>query len=106
MELRTFIKKTILDLIGGVDDAQKEAPDGSVVPEVVSSFKSVEVGISEVQAIEFEVVVRAEQNKESEAKLNVLTAVVGGGVRGQSGEESGHTATLRFKVPIRFPKAK
>jgi hypothetical protein len=104
MELRTFTKKTILDLIGGVTDAQQEAPDDCVVPSVSNTFKSVETGISDLQGVEFEVVVRAEQTKGSEAKLTVLTSIIGGGVKGQSGEEAGHTATLRFKVPIRFPR--
>ena len=104
MELRSFIKQAVIDIVGGVTDAQETLPTGCVVPAVSSSFESVKTGISDLQGVDFEVVVRAEQTKGSEAKLNVLTAVIGGGVKGQSGEEAGHTATLRFKVPIRFPR--
>lgn len=86
-------------------DAQKELPGGLVIPSVSTSFKSVETGISPIQGIGFEVEVRAEKTKGSEAKLNVLTAIIGAGVKGESGEEAGHTATLRFKVPIKFPSS-
>ncbi len=104
MELRSFIKQAIVDIVGGVTDAQDALPDGRVVPYVSDTFKSVETGISHIQGVAFEVVVRAEEKKGSEAKLNVLTAVIGGGVKGSSGQEAGHTATLHFKVPISFPR--
>jgi hypothetical protein len=104
MELRLFIKQAIIDIVGGVTDAQDALPDGRVVPTVSQDYRSVETGISHIQGVDFEVVVRAEQTKGSEAKLNVFTAVIGGGVKGQSGEQTGHSATLRFKVPISFPR--
>lgn len=104
MELRSFIKQAIVDIVSGVIEAQEALPDGRVVPRVSDHFKSVETGISHIQGVSFEVVVRAEKTKGSEAKLNVLTAVVGGGVKGQSGEQAGHTATLHFRVPISFPR--
>jgi hypothetical protein len=103
MELRPFIKQAICDIINGVTDAQDELPNGSIVPPIAENYKSVEAGVSRFQAVDFEIVVRVEQSKGSEAKLNVFTAVIGGGVKGQSGEEEGHSATLRFKVPISFP---
>jgi len=104
MELRSFIKQAIVDIVGGVTDAQDMLPDGRVAPFVSNDYKSVETGISHIQGVDFEVIVRAEKKRGSEAKLNVLTAFVGAGVKGHSDEEAGHTATLRFKVPISFPR--
>jgi hypothetical protein len=102
MELRNFISKTILDIVGGVADAQKELPLGCVIPSTANTFQSVETGISDIQAVEFEVTVRADERAGSEAKLNVVAAVIGGGVKGESGKSGGHVATLKFRVPIRL----
>lgn len=106
MELRTFIKKALLDIVGGVTDAQTELENGEIVPAIVDSFKSVETGISDIQSVEFEVAVTTENHKGSEAKLNVVAAVVGGGVKGQSGSGSEHVARLHFRVPVRLPRDK
>ncbi|MGX9725773.1 MAG: hypothetical protein ACTFAK_00170 [Candidatus Electronema sp. VV] len=104
MELRTFIHKALTDIIGGVQDAQTTTPTGSVIPYVKSSYESVKTGISEVQSVEFEVVVRVDEKTGSESKLNVVAAFVGGGIKGESGTASGHSASLKFRVPIKFPK--
>ena len=104
MELREFISKTLEDIIGAVQDAQQKVPNDCVVPRVNKSFKSVGHGISEVQPVEFEVTVRADERAGSEARLSVVAAVIGGGVKGESGKSGGHAATLRFKIPVRLPR--
>jgi hypothetical protein len=104
MELRSFIKQAIIDIVGGVTDAQEALPPGRVVPSTSDNYRSIETGISHIQGVEFEVVVRAEEKQGSEAKLNVMTALIGCGVNGHSDKEAGHTAKLRFKVPISFPR--
>jgi hypothetical protein len=105
MELRTFISQTLQDIVGGVQDAQKSVPIGAVVPSIKTTFQAVEHGISEIQAVDFEVTVRADERAGSEAKLSVVAAVVGGGVKGERGKSGGHAATLRFKIPVRLPCA-
>jgi len=105
MELRNFISQTLEDIVGGVEDAQKKLPAGCIVPAVKTTFQAVEHGVSEFQAIAFEVTVRTEERAGSEAKLNVVAAVIGGSVKGESGKSGGHAATLSFKVPVRLPCA-
>lgn len=104
MELGTFIHKALTDIIAGVQDAQSATPPNTIIPDVADDYESVRTGISELQSVEFEVVVKADERSGSEAKLNVVAALVGGGIKGESGAASGHSATLKFKVPIKFPK--
>lgn len=103
MELRKFITQSLLDIIGGVQDAQKGTDEGCIVPNVARTFQAVEHGVSELQIVEFDVTVKADERAGSEAKVNVVAAVIGGGVKGQSDKSDGHAATLKFKVPVRFP---
>ena len=74
-----------------------------VPSDIEPTFQAVQHGISEVQAIEFEVTVRADERAGSHAKLNVVAAVIGGSVKGESGKSGVHAATLRFKIPVRLP---
>jgi hypothetical protein len=103
MDLRDFISQALVDIISGVADAQKKIPDGEIVPNVAKTFTAVEHGVSDIQSVGFEVTVRADEREGSEAKLNVVTAIIGGGVKGEIGKSGGHAATLSFKVPIRLP---
>ncbi|WP_293372654.1 hypothetical protein [Nevskia sp.] len=102
MELRNFIKQALCDIAGAITDAQSEVEGTEIIPSVSSSYKAIEMGISELQSIEFEVAVNTETKSGSEAKLNVVAAIVGGGVSGNSGASTAHAATLRFRIPVRF----
>ena len=106
MELRQFISKALEDIIGAVEDAQKATPKGCVMPSGLKrTLDLVKHGVSEIQAIDFEVTVKADQRAGSEARLNVVAVVMGGSVKGESGKSGGHAATLRFKIPIRLPSS-
>lgn len=105
MELRQFVSRALCDIVNGIKDAQKETDKGTIVPQVGSSFKAVETGISDLTAIEFEVTVKTDERAGSEAKLSVVAAIVGGSVKGESGNSSGHAATLSFRVPVKLPRA-
>lgn len=104
MELKTFVKTALLDIIEAVQDAQTETPAGAIVPEGINrSFKSVEHGVSELQAVDFEVSVTAGEAKGSEGKLGVVTAIVGAGVAGKSSTESSNCSRLKFRIPVQLP---
>jgi len=107
MELRTFIKQALSDIIGAVEDSQNEIKNGRIVPSGISrSYESIKHGVGELQVVDFEVSVTAEESKGSEGKLGVISAVVGAGVAGKSTAENAHSSTLRFKIPIELPKQK
>ena len=105
MELRQFVSQALCDIVNGVRDAQKQTDSGTIVPSVAATFKSVETGISELTSIQFEVTVKTDERKGSEAKLSVVAAVVGGSVKGESGNSTGHAAKLTFRVPVKFPRS-
>ena len=105
MELRTFVKETLKDILGGIHEAQQEIERGEIVPSLnEEGWKGLETGLTSYQAIDFEVSVNAVEQEGSEAKLNVVAAVIGGGVRGDSSSVSEHTAKLAFKIPVKLPK--
>lgn len=104
MELRKFIANALVDIVEGIKAAQDKTSSGTVAPSwIADHYKAIESGVSRVQPIDFEVTVKADESKGSSAKISVVAAVVGGGVKGESGEKSGSVATLKFRIPILLP---
>lgn len=103
MELRQFISKALLDVVGAVEDAQKKTPPGTIIPSDSATYKDIQIGLTSYQIIEFEVTVRADESAGSEAKLSVVSAFIGGSVKGDSDKSGGHAATLKFKIPVSLP---
>ena len=106
MELRNFIKEALKDILGGIEDAQDEITSGEIVPTVSDTFQSVDAGISNYQTVNFEVTVTTDEKQGREAKLNVVAAIVGGGVSGQNSNSSAYAGKLAFKIPVSLPRHK
>jgi len=94
MILREFISKSLQDIVGALSDVQKAAPETVIThaPNLSSAF--VEMGVTEIQSVEFEVMIRVDEQSGSEAKLNVVAAFVGGNVKGESGKTEGHLGKI------------
>jgi hypothetical protein len=104
MELRSFIKETLKDVLGGIQDAQREIECGEIVPQLnEDAWKAIETGHTSYQVIDFEVSVNAVEQEGSEAKLNVVAAVFNAGVKGENSSTAENTAKLSFKIPVRLP---
>ncbi|MDB4257247.1 hypothetical protein N9818_00165 [Arcobacteraceae bacterium] len=105
MELKNFIKEALKDVMDGVKEAQSEIKHGEIIPPInEETLQNVSSGFTSYQTIDFEVSVTTVEKEGSEAKLSVVAAVIGGHVKGDSSNTSGHVAKLGFKVPIRFSK--
>lgn len=109
MKLRDFVSEALVDIVGGVQDAQTKTPLGVIVPSGISTRMTVvEAGISELQVVDFEVTVRADEKLGREAGLSVVSAVfgIGAGLKSVFSKRGGHAATLKFRVPVRLPSSK
>ncbi len=92
-----------MDIINGVKDAQSET-DGFIVPAGINrTFKSVEHGVSELQVVDFEVMVEADESKGSEGKLGVVNSFIGVGIAGKSAAGTKQSNILKFRIPVNLP---
>jgi len=104
VELRLFIKQALLDILGGVTDAQKEAPTGTIAPEEITrTFQSVQHGVGHLQPVSFELKVVADSSTSTGAKIGVLGGLVGARAQGDSKDSNQIHSTLKFSVPIHLP---
>jgi hypothetical protein len=108
MELRTFIKETLCQIIDGVNDARAEKGGDFVAPIVTSELGTSREGIARaregrhaVYLVSFDVAVIAEERKEQGAKAGI--AVLGlGGADGSTAtsQKKENVSRIQFKVPV------
>jgi len=103
MELRTFVKTALIDIINGLKDAQNECVDAVIVPKQHTGLAYVSAKISPLQVIEFEVSVIAEESKGTEGKLGVVNSLINAGVAGKSEKGTTSASILKFSVPVFLP---
>ena len=93
MELKEFIKETLVEIIGGVEDSQAAISQGSVVGTRQDSH----------QAVDFDVAVTTSTSTEGGGKVSV----VGIGSAGLEGSTSSEAVTrIKFTIPIDLPRKK
>ncbi len=103
MDLKDFVSQALCDIVAGVKNAQEQAGSGVICPQGLDTEEAINAGIGTISSVEFHVTVRTEEHAGKAAKLSVVAAVVGGNVKGESGTNSGYSAALAFRIPVRFP---
>lgn len=100
MDLHEFISKALLDIISGVEDAQKNTKRGTIPADPENGTL-----IFKYQFVEFEVSVKVSEQTSGEGKINVgLVNILGAGMKGEINKGEDHDTTLKFKIPIRLPQ--
>lgn len=111
MNLRQFVKETIVEIIEGVADAQRELTRNCVNPirhmrtgEETLLIQGYHIGQNKqpVQNVEFDVAVAASQGTGTKGGLGVFVAGFGVGTQGQTEKGTSELSRIRFKVPISF----
>lgn len=103
MELREFVAAALLDIIGGVQDAQNKVTEATIVPPMGDNIRLTEKGFGRRQTIEFEVAVRTEETDQAQAKLSVVAGLLGGNVAGGTTSSQNYAAKLSFRIPVVLP---
>jgi len=104
--LCNFVSAALRDILAGVKDAQDHISEngGEIVPKLPrGTHQSVELGVYELQPVEFDLMVTVERGKGSAASIGVLGGIIGGGIKGESSASNQHVNRLKFKIPVRFP---
>ncbi len=107
MELREFVKGTLVEIVGGVVDAQNEETvkknGASVVP---VGRGPVEDPIARYQEVSFDVAVTAREGTATKGGLGIFVGPIGVGTQGQSEAGESSVSRVRFTVPVQLPGQK
>lgn len=111
MELKEFIKKTLVDIVEGVELAQNSLKNKNCIinPLRTGNYSS-DTGLikklSETNDanIDFEVVLSQTESEGGKVGLGVWFANIGLGGQTKTDESISSVTSVRFSVPIRFTK--
>lgn len=116
MDLKDFVKETLLDIVDGVKEAQEERKEsGAIISPRHIGGKGYTAQVGEkscsVQLVDFEIVLGEIVNKESQGivqgKLGVVLSKIGIGIeaKGEAKKEDRNSAqtSIRFSVPVILP---
>ena len=114
MELRDFIRESLIQIVRGVAEAKdalvKSNSTGSISPLLRTSWATLEsMGVllteagAPVQTVEFDVSVTATEGTGTKGGIGVVVGILALGSQGQSSESSANTSRLKFSVPLSLP---
>lgn len=106
MELKEFIKGVISDITNAVKECQDELDNGAIIcptsHEAKGSLKT-NNGNLVISDIDFEVSLSVSSSNEDGGKINVVTALINGGVGVESKRANEDISKVKFSIPVVYP---
>ena len=114
MELKEFIKDTLVQISKGIEEAKIELGQENKGKTIINPARhsgninvnvSSEQGkdiINRIEEIEFDIAVIVEQKSEGKAGIGVLASIITAGASKSTGDINSETHRIKFKVPIKF----
>lgn len=114
MELKDFVRETLVQIAEGVSEAQKALvdSDAEVNPSVSRRFdvKSSNYGDSTsgkpIFLVDFDVAVTATEGTQTKGGIGVVAGVLALGSQGQSSAANSSVSHIKFMVPMALPYRK
>lgn len=112
MNLKDFVSETLLEIAGGVKNAQaSQAESGAAInPGVYGDTKDIVgqglmkmSGGKTVTIVDFDVAVTAIEGQGTRGGIGVFAGAVGVGSQGASNKENSIASRIKFSVPIALP---
>jgi len=109
MNLRDFVKETLVEIAEGVDSANDALKGkGAFVNPVKITHRTGQAvqHTRQLHEVEFDVAVTAEEGKETKGGIGIMVGSIGLGAQGRS-ETSGSThSRVKFTIPMLLPNPK
>ncbi|CAD7344985.1 hypothetical protein X12_001115 [Xanthomonas arboricola] len=107
MELKDFIKLTLVQIAEGVKEAQEEAKKigGNVNPytHFVTQGMGTHLSRGETQQVKFDVAITASESTASKEGIGVVVAAIALGKRNEVSDQSMSVSRVSFEVPLALP---
>lgn len=102
MELKDFIK----GVVAAIKECQEELDNGAILsPTNIDTREGVktENGFLTVSKIDFEVSVSTSSTNETGGKINVISAIVNGGIGSENKSSDDNVSKIKFSIPLIYP---
>lgn len=122
MDLKDFIRETLVQITKGIEEADSELESSAAIvnPRNVAvdhSGNAQHLGslqeessdtyyLDSVQAIDFDVSVHAKEGSEASAKGGISVGSIGFGAKGSTTEGKSSESRIKFKIPMVLPQGR
>ncbi|HEX7044483.1 MAG TPA: hypothetical protein VF203_07700 [Burkholderiales bacterium] len=117
MELKDFIKTTLVEIVRGIEEADSELEGSSarVNPPNMMGTSGHMIVVPQpedgplspfVEKIEFDVAVFAKEGNQTQGGLGIMVGSIGIGGKSKAEGTSGSESRIKFSVPVMFPQSK
>ena len=103
MELKDFIKDTLIQIVSGVDEAQEAVADKAVINPVNDAF---ELNRAAPVKVFFDVALTVTESAGGKAVIGIFTSGLSLGVKGGAEVGSRSLNRVQFNVPVILPEGK
>ena len=106
MELKEFIKGVVADVTNAIKECQDELGNGAIISPTNGETEDdvdTDKGKLRISEIEFEVSVSVSSSNESGGKINVLSAIINGGMNCENNNSNENVSKVKFSIPIIYP---
>ncbi len=101
MELKDFVKNTILDIVSGVKEAQAADTSGAII---VSPKSQTEYHYGEKTKLRFDIAIEGSSTNSDGGKVGVSAArIFVGEIGGENQKSSSESSRVQFEIEIQFP---
>lgn len=113
MELKDFVKESLVQIISAVTEAQKEIAiisTGEISPGIKSnrekSSQTFSTNGMPIQDVSFDIAVAASEKTGTKGTVGVVISVLKLGAQGESQESTSNNSRIKFTIPITLPQMK
>jgi hypothetical protein len=112
MELSKYISTTLTEIVNGITDAQEKIKDSGAVinpkadnyvPNNVIGTTKVDGYMIEINKVDFNLVIEANDGESGKSGISVIAGVFGAGAAIESKSDSKSINSIKFSIPILFP---
>ena len=100
MDIKTFVSESLTQILQGVEQAQANCKEGSVINPASGS------NLVDMKQVEFDIAVTVEKGSETKGGIAVFGGVINLGSQGQSKDSNTSVSRIKFSVPIKFQLAR
>ncbi|HGM6069580.1 TPA: hypothetical protein ACKP39_003286 [Stenotrophomonas maltophilia] len=112
MELKDFVTEALLQISGGIEDAQRRLREGGSTTRINTSMTKDDAGTlvtggrrHSIEYVEFDVAILANSGTETKAGIGLTVAsLLNLSAGGKSNESEGTESRIKFRIPVAFPK--
>ena len=99
MDLKSFVRESLTQIVQGVAAAQKEAHKLGAVIDPPDGYNR------RRESVEFDVAVTVTEGSGSAARIGVLAGIVGGKIEGSSQKQGSAAHHIKFAVSLFYPES-